>query len=101
MKSQAYEGDEHNSDVPVRDPVVAKKPLKKKKPATPATPKVRSQTAPVSPPSSSISGFSFNNNGPGTMMNENVGNIYNSNISDLNNDNSVNHFYARPRRPQA
>lgn len=94
--SQAYDDEDDNvdSDVPIGDPVAAKGPSKKKRPAT--NPK-RSQTMPVSPPPGSISGFSFNNNGPGTMTNKNVGNIYNSNISDVGNDNSVNHFHARKR----
>lgn len=96
--SDVEDDEDTNADVPVRDPVRAKVPAKKK---AAAKPKARSQSIPLSPPPSSISGFAFNNHGPGTMNNENVGNIYNSSISGVGNDYSVNHFRPRRKRTYA
>jgi hypothetical protein len=96
-KTVEISGDEDsdNEDIPVHEPVSAKVPSKKKKPTTTPIQNMRSQTA---PPQSSISGFSFNNTGTGTMSNSDVGNIYHSTISDVGNDNSVNYFQPR-RKP--
>jgi len=95
-KTVGISGDEDsdNEDIQV-EPVSAKVPSKKKKPTMTPIQNMRSQTA---PPQSSISGFSFNNTGTGTMSNRDVGNIYQSTISDVGNDNSVNYFQAR-RKP--
>ena len=71
---------------PEDDRVPSRVPLKKK-PAMSPKQKGRSQSA---PPRSSISGFSFNNCGSGTMINKDVGNAYNTvtytTISDLADD---------------
>ena len=76
----------NSEDIPVNDlPATSKVPLQKKKTVLTLkqnAPPVRSHTA--SPqPQSSILGFSFNNNGPGSMNNRNV--IYNSNVLDVGN----------------
>ncbi|KAF8815494.1 hypothetical protein BYT27DRAFT_7193504 [Phlegmacium glaucopus] len=92
--SQVDDDEDNNGNTPVRDPVAPKKPAGKKA----GKQKARSQSIPLSPAQSSISGFSFNNDGQGNMKNENVGNIYNSSISGVGNDYSVNHFHARRKR---
>ena len=98
--SELYDDDEEShSDVPNVDPPPLKAPSKKKRPVTTPKPRAtqRSKTTPV-PPQSTISDFSFNNTGKGTMINKDVGNIYNTTISDVDNDHSVNHFYGPPMR---
>ncbi|KAF8815496.1 hypothetical protein BYT27DRAFT_6680980 [Phlegmacium glaucopus] len=89
--SQVDDDEENNENTPVRDPVAPKKPAGKKAGK-------RSESIPVSPAQSSISGFTFTNSGQGTMTNENVGNVYNSSISGVGNDYSVNHYRPGARR---
>jgi hypothetical protein len=98
-RSELYDVDEESqSDVPNVEPPL-KAPLKKKRPVTTPKPRAtqRSQTTPV-PPRSTISGFSFNNTGEGTMINKDVGNIHNTTISDVGNDHSVNYFNGPMRK---
>ena len=89
-ESPAYDDEEYDTETPDVEPVPLEQSKKKKKPIS--TSKQKKKSTPVSPtsPQYSISGFTFNNGGSGTMTNHNIGNIYNSTIEDAFNDNSVN-----------
>ncbi|KAF8804800.1 hypothetical protein BYT27DRAFT_6686856 [Phlegmacium glaucopus] len=59
---------------------------------TSTRPAMRSPSTPLSP-DSGTSNFNFTNNGPGVMVNRDMGNIRNASFSNVGNRHTVNHYH--------